>query len=88
MPVLNELAPARLGRNGVGTIDMGDIIEFPAEAASRQLGSTMVALRQGPATVVILPVVRIERHRDETSDGSGPEAGAPPGRRRKRRVRS
>jgi hypothetical protein len=67
---------------------MGDIIEFPAEAASRRLGSTMAAPRQGTATVVILPVVRIERHKDETSDGSGPEAGAAPGRRRKRRARS
>jgi hypothetical protein len=68
---------------------MGTLIEFPADAAARRLGSGQAtAPRQGSATVHILPVVRIERHRDETSDGSGPEEGAAPGRRRKRRVRS
>jgi len=36
-------------------------------------------------TILILPVVRIERDPDETSGGSGPEEGAAPGRRRRRR---
>jgi hypothetical protein len=68
---------------------MGTIIEFPADAASRRLGSTMgVARRQGSATILILPVVRIERHTDETNGGSGPEEGTAPGRRRRRRARS
>jgi hypothetical protein len=67
---------------------MGTIIEFPADAASRRLGSTVVAPREGTATIVILPVVRIERHTDETSGGSGPEEGTAPGRRRRRRARS
>jgi hypothetical protein len=68
---------------------MGTIIEFPADAASRRLGSTVdVAPREGPATVLILPAVRIERHTDETSGGSGPEEGTAPGRRRRRRARS
>ncbi len=67
---------------------MGTIIEFPADAASR-LGSTMdVAPRQGMGTILILPVVRIERHTDETSGGSGPEEGTAPRRRRRRRARS
>ncbi len=62
---------------------MGTIIEFPAEAASRRLGSTMDgAPREGMGTILILPVVRIER---ETSGGSGPEEGTAPGRRRRRR---
>jgi hypothetical protein len=65
---------------------MGTIIEFPAEAASRRLGSTMGG---GPAesmgTVLILPVVRIERDSDGTSGGGGPEEGTAPGRRRRRR---
>jgi hypothetical protein len=65
---------------------MGTIIEFPADAASRRLGSTMDALpREGMGTVLILPVVRIEREPEETSGGSGPQEGAAPGRRRRRR---
>jgi len=65
---------------------MGTIIEFPADAASRRLGSTIDgAARGGTATILILPAVRIERNTDETSGGSGPEEGAAPGRRRRRR---
>jgi len=67
---------------------MGTIIEFPADAAARRLGATMVAPREGMGTVLILPVVRIERHTDETNGGSGPEEGTAPGRRRRRRARS
>lgn len=67
--------------------DMGTIIEFPADAASRRLGSTMDgAPRVGSATILILPAVRIERSTDETKGGSGPEEGAAPGRRRRRRT--
>ena len=66
--------------------DMGTIIEFPADAASRRLGSTMDgAPREGMGTILILPVVRIERDPDETSGGKGPEEGTAPGRRRRRR---
>jgi hypothetical protein len=65
---------------------MGTIIEFPAVAASRRLGSAMDgAPREGLGTILILPVVRIERAPAETSGGSGPEEGAAPGRRRRRR---
>jgi len=65
---------------------MGTIIEFPADAASRRLGSTPVGSPNGGmGTVLILPVVRIERESDGTSGGSGPEEGAAPGRRRRRR---
>jgi hypothetical protein len=65
---------------------MCTIIEFPAEAASRRPGSSMNgAPREGMGTVLILPVVRIERDPDETTGGSGPEEGAAPGRRRRRR---
>jgi len=64
---------------------MGTIIEFPADAASRRLGSTMDgAPREGSGTVLILPVIRIERE-SETSGGRGPEEGTAPGRRRRRR---
>jgi len=64
--------------------NMGTIIEFPADAASRRPG-TDGAPRDGMGTVLILPVVRIERGADETSGGRGPEEGAAPGRRRRRR---
>ena len=65
---------------------MGTIIEFPADAASRRLGSPIDgASAGGTGTVLILPVVRIERGDDGTSDGSGPEEGAASGGRRRRR---
>ncbi|MDP3079000.1 hypothetical protein [Bradyrhizobium sp.] len=65
---------------------MGNIIEFPADAASRRPGSTIDgAPRSGMGTILILPAVRIERNPDETSGGSGPEEGTAPGRRRRRR---
>jgi len=65
---------------------MGTIIEFPADAASRRLGSTMDGVAaEGRGTVLILPVIRIEREPEETNGGRGPEEGAAPGRRRRRR---
>jgi hypothetical protein len=65
---------------------MGTIIEFPADAASRRSGLTFDgALHAGMGTVLILPVVRIERDPDGKHGGSGPEEGAAPGRRRRRR---
>jgi hypothetical protein len=63
--------------------NMGTIIEFPADAVSRRLGMDG-ASREGMGTVLILPVVRIERPTDE-SGGRGPEEGTAPGRRRRRR---
>jgi hypothetical protein len=64
---------------------MGTIIEFPADAASRRPGMDG-ASREATATILILPVVRIERDTDKTSGGSGPEEGTAPGRRRRRRT--
>ena len=65
---------------------MGTIIEFPADAASRRLGSSMIGAPEGSmGTVLILPVVRIEREARRSSDGSGPEEGAASGGRRRRR---
>jgi hypothetical protein len=62
---------------------MGIIIDFPA---SRSAGSVMdAAPREGMGTVLILPVIRIDRQTDETSGGRSPEQGAAPGRRRRRR---
>jgi hypothetical protein len=65
---------------------MGIVIEFPAQAGSRRLGSTMDdAPQQTKGTVLILPVIRIEREVEETSGDRGPEQGTAPGRRRRRR---
>ena len=50
---------------------MGIIIDFPADAASRRLGIDGAPL-EGMGTLLILPVVRIEREGDETDGGSGP----------------
>jgi hypothetical protein len=43
------------------------------------------AAQEGKGTVLILPVIRIERQAEETSGDRGPEEGAAPGRRRRRR---
>jgi hypothetical protein len=65
---------------------MGTIIEFPADAAARRLGSTVDgAASGGRGTVLILPVIRIEREPEETKGGRGPEEGTAPRRRRRRR---
>jgi hypothetical protein len=71
---------------------MGTILAFPAVAASRRSGSTIkggaceATSRKPKGTVLILPVVRIERAPEETSGGRGPEEGtAASGRRRRRR---
>jgi hypothetical protein len=65
---------------------MGTIIEFPADAASRRLGSTADGpASEGMGMVLILPVIRIEREPEETSGGRGPEEGTAPRRRRRRR---
>ena len=51
---------------------MGTIIEFPADAASRRSGSTFDgASHGGMGTVLILPVIRIERETDGTHGGAG-----------------
>jgi hypothetical protein len=64
---------------------MGTIIEFPANAPSRRLGSMDGVSRESMGTVLILPVIRIERESEENSGGRGPEEGTAPGRRRRRR---
>ncbi len=67
---------------------MGTVVEFPVGAAVRREGESAYQVpREGSATVVILPVVRIERYAEETRGDSGPKEGTT-GRRRKRRARS
>jgi hypothetical protein len=71
---------------GQKELEMGTIIEFPADAASRRRDPTLdSAPREMSASVLILPVIRIERAPEETSNGSGPEQRTAPRRRRRRR---
>ncbi len=60
---------------------MGTVVEFPVGAAARREGESAYQIpREGSATVVILPVVRIERYTEETRGDSGPKRrddGAP-----------
>ena len=61
---------------------MGEIIRFPDEVSPR---GKYVDSTTEPATVIILPVIRIERYTDEPS-GFEPEEN--PGHRRRRRRRT
>ena len=61
---------------------MGEVIQFPDEAGGR---GKYVDAKTEPATVIILPVIRIERGPDG-SNGLEPNSGNQAGRRRRRRV--
>jgi len=61
---------------------MGEVIRFPDEVAPR---GKYVDGTTEPATVIILPVIRIERDSDG-SNGLEPDTGNNPGRRRRRRI--
>ena len=62
---------------------MGTVISFPE--SRRCYDSQASAQRHGPATIIILPVIRIERYVDEPSTQL---AGGPPAPSRKRRRRT
>jgi hypothetical protein len=62
---------------------MGEVIQFPDEAGTARSGKYVDANTE-PATVIILPVVRIERGPDG-SNGLEPTTGNTNGRRRRRR---
>jgi hypothetical protein len=61
---------------------MGEVIRFPDEAGAPRGGKYVDAATE-PATVIILPVVRIERGPDGSGDQE-PHTGT--GRRRRRRA--
>lgn len=65
---------------------MGIIVEFPA--GQRPIsGGRYVDVNSEPASVIILPVVRIERDPDDRpSDGVDPGPCPTSGRRRRRRA--
>lgn len=65
---------------------MGTVIPFPD--AWRMPGRRSVGATAEPATIMILPVVRIERDEGKASGGHEPDATTTSGRRRRRRARS
>jgi hypothetical protein len=58
---------------------MGIIIAFPAEKCTA--GSGLIEPREQSGSVIILPVIRIERQGDSPSE---PTSSSPRGKRRKR----
>ncbi len=63
---------------------MGEVIQFPDETGYGRGGRDVDASSE-PATVIILPVVRIDRGADGSGD-FGPNTGNNSGRRRRRRI--
>jgi len=67
---------------------MGIIVQFP-EGQRPASGGRYIDANSEPASVIILPVVRIERHPDQPTDGlTGGSNATPGGRRRRRSQRS
>jgi hypothetical protein len=65
---------------------MGTIVRFP-EGQRPASGGRYVSANTEPASVIILPVVRVERQPDNP-DGLAGGSGTAPSRRRRRRARS
>ena len=65
---------------------MGEVIRFPDEADISRRGKHVDASSE-PATVIILPVVRIERNPDKPSGGVSGSGNDTPRRRRRRSSR-
>ncbi|MCF8475649.1 MAG: hypothetical protein K9G60_01355 [Pseudolabrys sp.] len=63
---------------------MGEVIQFPDESGCGRGGRYIDASSES-ATVIILPVVRIDRGPDG-SNGFEPDTGNNSGRRRRRRI--
>ena len=61
---------------------MGIVIAFPAERCS--VGSGLIEARDDSGSVIILPVIRVERQGDNPTDGLAPNSSSPRSKRRKR----
>lgn len=61
---------------------MGTVVTFPEARSAARDG---VAPLSGSATVIILPVIRIERY-DDDPPGDIEPSSSPPGRKRRRRA--
>jgi len=67
---------------------MGVVISFPVVGRATRSSRSTIGKPES-ATVIILPVVRIERYIDEPTGGiESPEASSPRRRRRRRATRS
>jgi len=77
----NQYSPMRAVEEG-HEAPMGVVVTFPAARSAVRDG---IAPQVGSATVIILPVVRIERH-DDDPPGHAEPSSSPPGRRRRRRA--
>jgi hypothetical protein len=62
---------------------MGNVIDFPVE---QRLLARPVTTDADSGTVIILPVVRVERAPDLPTDGVEPTTGAGGGKRRRKRA--
>ena len=62
---------------------MGTVIRFPDEKRMSWNGAG-ARVQDAPASVVILPVIRVERHGDDPGDELAPDAGTPRGAGRRR----
>jgi hypothetical protein len=60
---------------------MGIVINFPAERCT--VGSGLIAGRDDSGSVIILPVIRVERQ-DDTPSAPSTSTSSPRGKRRKR----
>jgi hypothetical protein len=61
---------------------MGTVVQFPELGRSTRDGR-VIGMRAEPATVIILPVIRIERYDDAPAEGSASRSQR---RRRRRRA--
>ena len=61
---------------------MGTVVEFPEHGRSSRDGR-VIGMRAESATVIILPVIRIERYSEEPANGSASRSQR---RRRRRRA--
>jgi hypothetical protein len=66
---------------------MGSVISFPAVGRTAR-SSRSIAGKAESATVIILPVIRIERYAEDPSGVEPQESSGPRRRRRRRATRS
>jgi hypothetical protein len=65
---------------------MGTVISFPAVERTAKGARSSGDRKMEPATVIILPVIRIERYVEEPTGGVEPQVTSTPRRRRRRRA--
>ena len=65
---------------------MGAVIRFPLE--DRIADGRRSFIVDEPASIIIIPVIRIERHVEQPADDQAPRKGKSPRRRRRRASQS